>query len=430
MTWGMANVPPHKRALAAGFLEELFNDEPAPKRRWQRDGKPQPQSAAKSADPAKDRWQKLTTVIKERPETRRKDEIVCSACRTGNWLTNNVCRTCGGKRGWMLPAKTTQMPTGKAQEWHILKAEAGISKSPVKPPPSKVTKNTPPTNDVDGDIAMENDSDPYATWSETDLKAELERLQAALTHLHNNTAATQLITKQIGQVKEQMFASKRPGQRLDMAEKTARQATAAVQKAQEAITEHEKKTQQLQTKLQEAQRLEQEAQQKLAAVKAAVAEAATTAQAEAAPDLTETSANLIKAFIPQGVNATVQDQITIVMNQALAQMQSQVNLIVQTASATPQVQASQSCSSRGTAADTTSGTRTSGGVHSRCNRRCPNKWRRLETVQRPSARLRQIRAATHWPTHGMANEDEEAYYTNAEEAGEYINDLGSHGIPA
>ena len=242
----------------------------------------------------------------------------------------------------MLPAKTTQMPTGKAQEWHILKAEAGISKSNVKPSQSKVTQNTPPTNDVDGDIAMESDSEPYATWSETDLKAELERLQTALTHLHNNTAATQLITKQIGQVKEQLFASKRPGQRLDMAEKTARQATAAVQKAQEAITEHEKKTQLLQAKLQEAQRLEQEAQQKLAAVKAAVAEAATTAQAEAAPDLTETSANLIKAFIPQGVNATVQDQITIVMNQALAQMQAQVNHIVQTASAMPQVQASQS----------------------------------------------------------------------------------------
>ena len=342
MTWGMANVPPHKRALAAGFLEELFNDEPAPKRRWQRDGKPKPQNAAKSTDPAKERWQKLTAIIKERPETRRKDEIVCSACRTGNWLTNNACRTCGGKRGWMLPAKTTQMPTGKAQEWHILKAEVGISKSSVKPPQSKVTQNPPPTNDVDGDIAMESESEPYATWSETDLKAELERLQAALTHLRNNTAATQLITKQIGQVKEQLFASKRPGQRLDMAEKTARQATAAVQKAQEAITEHEKKTQMLQTKLQEAQRLEQEAQQKLAAVKAAVAEAATTAQAEAAPDLTETSANLIKAFIPQGVNATVQDQITIVMNQALAQMQAQVNHIVQTASAMPQVQASQS----------------------------------------------------------------------------------------
>ena len=189
---------------------------------------------------------------------------------------------------------------------------------------------------------MESNSDPYAMWNETDLKAELERLQAALTHLHNNTAATQLLTKQIGQVKEQLFASKRPGQRLDMAEKTARQATTAVQKAQEAIAEHEKKTQMLQSKLQEAQRLEQEAQQKLAAVKAAVAEAATTAQAEAAPDLTETSANLIKAFIPQGVNATVQDQRTIVMNQALAQMQSQVNLIVQTASAAPPAQASQS----------------------------------------------------------------------------------------
>ena len=184
-----------------------------------------------------------------------------------------------------------------------------------------------------GDIAMEGDSDPYATWGETDRKTELERLQAALTHLHNNPAATQLLTKQIGQVKDQMFASKRPGQRLDMAEKTARQATAAVQKAQKAVTEHEKKTQLLQTKLQEAQRLEQETQQKLAAVKAAVAEAATTAQAETPPDLTETSANLIKAFIPQGVNATVQDQITIVMNQALAQRQTQVSLIVQTAAA-------------------------------------------------------------------------------------------------
>ena len=117
MTWGMANVPPHKRALAAGFLEELFNDEPAPKRRWQRDGKPKPQNSAKSSDPAKDQLaETLTTVIKERPETRRKDEIVCSVCRTGNWLTNNACRTCGGKRGWMLPAKATQMPTGKAQK--------------------------------------------------------------------------------------------------------------------------------------------------------------------------------------------------------------------------------------------------------------------------------------------------------------------------
>ena len=112
-----------------------------------------------------------------------------------------------------------------------------------------MSKAPPIVPDVDGDIAMDGDSTPYATWNETDLKAELVRLQAALAHLQK------FMQWPIRWSPDKSVKSKnspRPGQRLDMAKKTARQAATAVQKAQETFLEHEKKTQSLQAKAQEA----------------------------------------------------------------------------------------------------------------------------------------------------------------------------------
>ena len=186
-----------------------------------------------------------------------------------------------------------------------------------------------------------NSPQPYTQWADVDFRSELEKLNAALSHLSNAPKTMAEVNAKIKDIQGVLFANKFPAQRLDIAEQKLKQAAAQVAKAKEALQEHVEKKTALNQRLAEAQRSAQEGQSRLNVFKAAVA-AEEQVQAEGAvPDLTQTSANLVKAFMPPGVSAVVSDQISIVMNAALAQLQTQVANIVQEAQPVQNAQQSQ-----------------------------------------------------------------------------------------